>query len=67
MFAVHCPTCRKQRIITYRRIVALHNTTDGIRVYFTCLCGTTGLWISGRRATEPGVFWPEEPTPREAA
>jgi len=61
MFAVNCPTCGGRRLITPRRIVAIHNADDGIRVYFTCVCGVVGVWVSGRTATRPGVFWPNGP------
>lgn len=57
MFDVNCPTCGARRLVTHRRITAMHNTDTGIRVYFTCVCGAMGLWISGRHASTPGVFW----------
>jgi hypothetical protein len=58
MFAVDCPTCGSRRLVTPQRIVAIQNADDGIRVYFTCVCGVVGLWISGRTASRPGVYWP---------
>jgi hypothetical protein len=39
MFAVDCPTCGGNRLVTTRQITALHNSETGIRVFFTCVCG----------------------------
>lgn len=49
MFDAYCRHCRARVLLTTRRILSLHNTSQGILVYFRCWCGTPGIWITGRR------------------
>jgi hypothetical protein len=55
MFAVDCPTCGDLSLISPARITAVRNTTNGIHVFFTCLCDTPSVWVTGRDAVRPGL------------
>lgn len=56
MFSINCRTCGGESLVFPSQITSIRNEDDGIHVYFTCACGTRGLWITGRNATRPGAY-----------
>jgi len=56
MFAIDCPRCGGPSLVFPSQITEIRNTDTGIHVFFTCSCGTRGLWITGRDATRPGLY-----------
>lgn len=56
MFDAHCRTCGTAVLLTTRRIISLHHTSQGALVYFRCWCGTPGVLVAARPARpRPGV------------
>lgn len=66
MFDAYCRHCRARVLLTTRRILSLHNTSQGILVYFRCWCGTAGIWVTGRyRGGAGGAVAAGTPTPEQ--
>lgn len=53
MFDAHCRRCGTAVLLTTRRIISLHHTSQGIVVYFRCWCGTPGVLVTGSGAGRP--------------
>ncbi|MGH9137778.1 MAG: hypothetical protein ACRD0G_12125 [Acidimicrobiales bacterium] len=54
MFTVFCPHHQADVLLSERRIQALENGDDGIRVHWECSCGTRGSYLTGRKARVAG-------------
>ena len=49
MFSVHCPAHGCEVLLTDRRIEALVEIEEGIRLDWVCWCGERGSFVTGRR------------------
>lgn len=67
MFDAYCRACDARVLLTTRRILSLHNTSEGIVVYFRCWCGVPGVWLTGRARAGRGLFGPDGPVGRSRA
>lgn len=47
MFAVFCRCAGTRRLMGFRSILALHNTTRGPALVFECHCGDRGILLRG--------------------
>jgi hypothetical protein len=52
MFSVYCSSCDTEVLVSTRRILSMHNTSEGIVIYYRCICGEAGVMATGRSATE---------------
>jgi len=52
MFDVHCKACDRRRMLPVSRVLGIHNDDAGIHVFYRCMCGELGTWLTGRRAAE---------------
>jgi hypothetical protein len=50
MFDNNCQVCAKRVLIFPSQVTALANTDSGIRVTFTCWCGTEQTHVTGNGA-----------------
>lgn len=50
MFSVHCPGHGTRVLLWPNDVEALHNTPDGIVVWWRCHCGERGATLTGRSA-----------------
>lgn len=55
MFTVFCPRHRARVLLSERRIVAVHNTPDGIVVEAECHDGARVLTVTGARVAGDGA------------
>ena len=50
MFANHCTACGKRQLIFTSQVTDLSNTDAGIRVTYTCWCGSEQAWSPAGRS-----------------
>ncbi len=51
MFANNCQVCAKRVLIFPSQVTSLANTDEGIKVGFTCWCGTAYTRVTGNAAS----------------
>lgn len=54
MFDIYCVREGARTLLGPRQITSLHNTSEGIVVYFRCRCGQPGVVVWGRGAPSAG-------------
>ena len=52
MFANTCTSCGKRQLIFPSQITSLANTERGIEVAYTCWCGASQTWLTGRATSD---------------
>jgi RNase P subunit RPR2 len=52
MFDRICTSCHKRQLIFPTQVTSMVNTDHGILVTYTCWCGATQEWQTGRAASE---------------
>lgn len=55
MFEAYCRHCEARMLLSPRRVLSMHNTSDGIVVYFRCWRGHAGVFVTGRSAGRPSA------------
>lgn len=55
MFDGYCTACGTRVLLTTRRIISLHNTSEGIVVYFRCWANHVGWFVTGRQTSRRSV------------
>lgn len=67
MFAVNCPRLGTRTLVFPSDLKGISNTPAGIAVEFTCACGATGAWLTGRDVEERLVWHGDTPVLAGAA
>ncbi|QNN54686.1 hypothetical protein [Nocardioides mesophilus] len=52
MFDHICPACNKRQLIFPSQVTSVVNSDQGIEVSYTCWCGSSQTWVTGRAVTE---------------
>jgi hypothetical protein len=50
MFSAYCKHCGTVVLLDPANVRSIHNTSDGVVVYFRCHAGHSGVWLSARRS-----------------
>ena len=54
MFDITCSACTRRRLIFAGQVLGVFNDETGIHVAYRCPCGSTGVWNTGRAASQGG-------------